>query len=93
MSASRPERRHVIPNSIALLIAAAKKDAVRAAARYESAAAVIGSHTVWEHEDGRDLCDFDGQDWPCSALSGIAFIYDVEIPERWVLDQTAKGAV
>ena len=79
----RAGRRNVVPGSLSQVLVAAKRDYEQAKARYESIAVVVGSHTLWEHEDGRDLCDHDGQPWPCSTVIGFAFVYGADVPEQW----------
>jgi hypothetical protein len=85
----REQRRGIKPGSLSQVLVAAKRDYERAKERLESVAAVLGSHTLWEHEDGRDLCDFDGEPWPCSTVIGFAFVYGVAIPEQWERDTAA----
>ena len=79
----RRGRRNIVPGSLGQVLIAAKRDYEQAKARYESIAVVVGSHTLWEHEDGRDLCDHDGQPWPCSTVVGFAFVYGADVPEQW----------
>lgn len=79
----RQERRNISPGALQQVIVAAKADAQRAAERYERIAVVLGSHTLWEHEDGRDICDYDGSEWPCATIVGLAWAYGVEVREHW----------
>lgn len=88
----RAGRRNITPGSMGQILVAAKRDVARAQERYESVAAVLTSHTLWEHEDGRDLCDMDGQPWPCSTVIGLAFIHGVAIPEQWERDTASRPA-
>jgi hypothetical protein len=88
----RPGRRGVTPGSLTQVVVAAKRDYEQAKARFESVAAVVGSHTLWEHEDGRDLCDHDGDTWPCSTVIGFAFVYGVAIPEQWERSAAAASS-
>ena len=75
----RNESRGVMHPCILKVRAAFRADRDAAVARFESAEAVLTSHTLWRHSDGRDLCDFDGAEWPCSTLGSIGFIYGVPV--------------
>ena len=79
MGAVRAERRDVVHPDLQKVLDKAKQERDAAVHRYASARAVLTSHTLWEHPDGRDLCDFDGETWPCNTLGALGFIYGVPV--------------
>jgi hypothetical protein len=79
----RAERRQAVPAALLGLLAAADRAGLdgpgRARRRSVNLRAVLETHTVWEHPDGRDLCDFDGDLWPCHTVSALAFVLDTPL--------------
>lgn len=75
----RTEQRNVMHPDLRKVLAKAEQERDAALHRFDSARVILESHTLWKHSDGRDLCDFDGEDWPCNTLGAIGFIYGVEV--------------
>lgn len=79
VSPSRTEQRNVMHPDLLKVLAQAQRERDAAMRRFESANAILQSHTLWQHSDGQDLCDFDGETWPCNTLGSLGFIYGIEV--------------